>query len=302
MSDSQRWELKFNTWEAFVNQAENGETDMLDYERSSRNADDEKWAGGSFKNAIDLARNGWKDGADRIAARIDTVTGMLPSYGTRRELVMERVGPGAVDMGRYLMGHPAPYITWKNVEDENSAGDQIIPILFNVTASAGVSVETMFNKGAVLCVLIDQLERAGKRVELTVALAATNGSYSGTKGDHVTLTVMVKRANDALDVDRIAFSLAHAACLRRLGFSLWEQAPKEIRDKIGIKKSSGYGRPEDVVAENYLVIPSSDLNTFDHQSDEWKKWLQDKLSSFGVEWEIDVDEKPVRQHSVYGSR
>jgi len=57
-------------------------------------------------------------------------------------------------------------------------------------------------------------------------------------------------------------------------------------------RNSGYGRPEDVVAENYVVIPSSDLNTFDHQSDAWKVWLQDKLKSFGVEWEIDVVDVP----------
>jgi len=225
-TDPKRWELKFDTWEAFVNQAEHGDTDMADSQRSSRHSESgDSWAGGSFDNAIGLARNGWKDGADRIAARIDTVTGMMPSYGTRRELYMERVGPGAIDMGRYLMGHPAPYITWQQIEDENTSGDQIIPILFNVTASAGVSVETMFNKGAVLCVLIDQLEKSGKRVELTIALAATNGGYGGRgSDDHVTVTVMVKRANDHLAVDRIAFSLAHAACLRRLGFSLWEQS------------------------------------------------------------------------------
>lgn len=276
------WE--FDSWGAFVDQAEHGETDMPMVDRSSRkgNVDawSDNWHGASWTEALKLARIGWPDGARKVKAKLDLLHAHLPSRVIRNEMQMQMVGPGTLDMHRYQIGHPEPWVTWQPKEVETDIEGQIVPILFNITSSAGVSTIAMFDKGATICALVDLLERTGKRVELILAMQTKVWDNSAT------VKVMVKKSNEPLDLDRVAYALAHASCFRRLGFSLWEQASAELRRLIGIHQYGGYGRCSDIRQENSINILSSDLYSAYREADQFQ-WLKKQLATQGVDLQAD---------------
>jgi hypothetical protein len=148
-----------------------------------------------------------------------------------------------LNIGRYVSGHPKPYMQKQQIEDEtgdNKSG-KIINIAFNMSASGEISGQEMFNKGATIAALIELLERAGKRVELKGRMSSTGHDKAKPNFRY---QVMIKEAGEPIDVDRIAFALAHPGCLRRLGFSIMEQASEKIQRAIGIGEwGSGYGMP-----------------------------------------------------------
>lgn len=69
-----------------------------------------------------------------------------------------------------------------------------------------------------MCAVIDQLENSGRRVELNVAWC------SQISGVRVSVGWTAKRAEDTLDLASIAFSLAHPAASRRIGFAMAERS------------------------------------------------------------------------------
>lgn len=279
-------EYNFDNWLDFVDQAENGDSSMLMGERSSRARDDDKWYGGAnWKKTLELARNGWPEGLERMKTKLNVIQSLVPSKRAIKELEMSIVGPGTIDMGRYLMGHPEPWVTWRDstyTEEVEHGG--IVPIVMNITSSAGVSSEAIFQKGAMTCILIDLLERAHRRVELTI-ITATKIGWSDKPKDAVIVRTMVKRAEDNLDIDRIAFAVAHAGAYRRLGFSIWEQAPESLRAAIGIRQYGNYGRCYEITGGPGAVnIKPSDLYDRSYVADP-TEWLKAQLESQGVEWE-----------------
>lgn len=274
--------FEFETWGAFVDAAENGPTDMPMDRRASRESDGQgsyghSWHGASWVEALKLARIGWPEGANKVKAKLELMQAHLPSRSIRNEMKMQMVGPGTLDMQRYQQGHPEPWVTWQPQEYETDSEGQIVTVLFNISASSGVSVSAMFDKGAVICALVDLLERVGKRVELI--LADGGKSWDTTVG----LKVIVKKANEPLDLDRIAFALAHASCLRRLGFSIWEQAPADTRRAIGIDKDRGYGAPANVTQDGAINILASSLYDESYSEAKQFQWLKTQLATQGVD-------------------
>lgn len=273
-------EFKFNSWLDFVDQATNGHTDMTDQERASRRTEDRSWTHTkNFDEAAKLAREGWVEGANKLSASFKTLD--IHSKEVVRELKMSMVGPGTLDMNRYLMGHPESWVTWPEVEIESDRG--VVTILYNGTASAGVSAETMFRKGAIVCALIDLLEQAGRRVELILTLCTERLLFRSAKtgNPYINTEILVKAAQDPLDMDRVAFAVAHPSCLRRLGFSLWEQVDRELRQRIGISDMGGYGRCKDINKEGAINVPSSDLL---ERGEDYRGWLKKSLADYGIEW------------------
>lgn len=283
MSDA---EFNFKSWGEFVDKAENGKSDMSVVDRASRETDTwmQDWFGTKkFSEAVDLGHKGWSEGAKRVKSKLEVLQGHLPSRVMRREMAMAQVGPGTIDMQRYIMGHPEPYMVWNEYEEvSNDANGKVISIVFSIAASAGVSTDSMFNKGVVICALTDLLERSGYRVELTLTMSTKLGYDNG-----INIRVRVKEASDVLDLDRVAFALAHAACFRRLGFSVLEQAPEEARRANNIYKSGGYGRCHDLPEEGAINIKSSDLMDNSYSETNQADWLRLQLANYGIEWETE---------------
>ncbi len=274
----------FETWNEFVHAAEFGES-VLDSKnplqrahRRSRDDDDHanSWSGATWEEALDLAKRGWPDAVVMLDHKLEMVKSTLPSKREVMTADYAAVGPGTLDMGRYIQGHPEAWTVWHPEETEDyTTGNRIIPINFSISASSGVSKEALFEKGALICVLTDILEKEGRRVELTMDASTARV---------ISVQTLVKKASEPLDLDRVVFAIAHAACFRRLAFSVWEQAPPADLAAAGISPYRSYGLPSFAEVPGAINVPESLYG--DYEEADQLQWLQKQLSPFGITLEV----------------
>ena len=268
----------FDNWYDYVAFAENGETGMDLTERESRLSGNDRWYGGAtFEETMELARNGWQAGTDQLNNHIKSFENTLPSQRVRLETVMDITGPGVLDFGRWATGHPEAWMIQQETEVHDPHAGNIIRIVYNISASSGVSTREMMDKGATIVGFIDLLERAGKRVELDLVagIKARNGRTS------VRTQVRVKEANTPVDIERIAFAIAHPASFRRIVFSLLEMAPALARKDCGIYLFKGYGMPEDWEVADAFYIPASAIARLASEAGRIA-WVKEQLAAQGV--------------------
>lgn len=88
-------------------------------------------------------------------------------------------------------------------------------MVVNVGARVSVSPDVFFAQGAAAVSLIEALERAGIRVQVNMLSLATNGS-----GRQIRIACRLKEAGEVIQLDKLAFCLAHPALHRKLNFAL----------------------------------------------------------------------------------
>lgn len=274
--------FRFESWAHFVEAA--AEPTPVEGAASRRREDGGNWSGArTYEDADRLARTGWHEGAERIAPMVATLTEMVRPKRRKLEYASSPVGPGSLSMGRYLMGHPKPYDRRReSSEFEDVAAPRgVLRIVVNMTSSSSVSAEQYFAKGAAACALVDCLETDGFRVELVL--------YMGSKvikGVHVYVTI--KQADQHLEPDLVAFALANPAAYRRLGFSMWEKAPGDIRANCRISRNGGYGRCNDRRDGEDIYIPAASTipgTAYGFDPERVGEWVREQLLRQGVEIE-----------------
>jgi hypothetical protein len=204
---------------------------MPEAARSSRSAGRLEFTGvASWAEALQLARFGWREGCeqiDRLAA------GLFSSIADRmlRPEVISDVTGDLIDMGSYCEGRPDCWLALQE-SDELTCGAQTVTIVADVCASSTISKETIYVRGAAVAALVAALEFAGRPCEVIVAANTKN---------RIETRVTVNRAGEPLQLDALAFGLAHPAMLRRLFFAVWETALRQLLKECGIYPNRGYG-------------------------------------------------------------
>ena len=92
---------------------------------------------------------------------------------------------------------------------------KVLRMVVNVGARASVSPDTFFARGAAALTLVEALERAGFRVVVEMVSVATDGA-----GKQVRLACRLKEAGEVVQLDKLAFCLAHPALHRKPVFAL----------------------------------------------------------------------------------
>ena len=175
-----------------------------------------------WDGAMKMAKNGWSEGAKRLAASLEV---LMPPNAKETETKYDVAGYFP-DVGRFVSGDPACMISRGRVRGHAP----VVNIVVGLTTSGGVSAQCYANFGAALTNMIDKLEAGGRRVELTIMFP------NAMLNQRVLAGWRVKAAEDHCDLSAVAFAIAHPAAYRRLGFGLWEHA--EASNYPG----SGYGR------------------------------------------------------------
>lgn len=238
-----RWLVQFNDLPELVSYIRN-EPRRWPEEASRREMPTHSWdLGVGFHRALELADTGWEEGVKNLSALAATVpnnTIVTKTYGVAGELP---------DVPRYLAGDPFNMVH----RGKNKVPKPTMTIALNVRASCMVGAQEMANFGAAICALVDRLESRRVRVEL-LGLIGTNGvkRYCISWG--------IKRAEDSLDLSAVAFSYAHPAMFRRLGFAAMERSPSAIyRRSYGI--DGGIGEQDFLdIAPGALLIRGVDHN------------------------------------------
>ena len=264
----------------YADRALNGGTDCIPERRQScTNGATQHWDYESgFKGAVELARTGWALGRERVEEqamrfRDDVVRDHAETFA-RPATVRAFAGP-MVNVGRYIAGVPDAMLTRKRTEMESP----VVDILCNVAASGSIGAETYFTRGAAIAALADLLELTGRRVRVRTVMA-TQTTGNGTHSINIYTTI--KNPGDPLQLDALAFTLAHPAFMRRLGFSIMEQAPKKVRAAIGIGDCGyGYGTPTNVDNTADIYMPCI-LSSEDWSERRANEWVREQLVMLGV--------------------
>lgn len=256
----------FNSFNEFLILAEQ---DSKASEKSSRSSTS-SWNGGvSWTEALQLAKLGWVDGLDKIKDlknKLDIDLGKyklsrLPSYGYQGH---------AIDIGKFLQNDLECFQKFDYFVDEKPG--QIYKVVCSISVSAAISTEVIIQKGAITACLIDIIESLGNRVELVVNEKSKDGSYT------CEYDILIKKADESLQLIDLAFSLIHPAMLRRLVFSV-----NEIDGWSDY--SSGYGRPIEATDKGDIYI--SEIFSGKVSNDQAIKWILETLTKNGIQVSIE---------------
>lgn len=284
--------MMFDSWDEFVRYAENTPSDMARSERCSVSERMQtqpehhhivKFWGGEkdIETAIDKAKRGWKEGAAEIVKTF--VDFRLPSKRTQKQNVMSIAGPGTLDMGRYVQGHPLAWKTRRNttiVSDQMAANGGVVQLGINISQTGGQNATERFKTGALILALIDLLERHNRRVELTLYNAV-----SGANQAFIRIGVRVKKADSPVNMSILAFAFANAATQRRLCWAIRETMSKEIRDACSIRMGADMGSTDPKWHEDdRTFIQGLGSVQLDNEASRIT-WLKAQLRAQGIEWD-----------------
>lgn len=210
-------EQVFPTFEAFVEAACKR---PLDDEHSGHDVGRSDFYGtDTFEQAVALARTGWPEGAAKAAALRASIAGTINDLiAAKAAAYAYDVSGQWVDVGLHLSGEPECFGV--ETQDSSVLNQPVVKLVFNAAASAAVGSDSLIARGVAAVAAIDILEATGRRVEVWLVKGGLRKRGTATN----TIRVLLKRADQPVDVDRVSFALACPACLRRLLFSIQHHA------------------------------------------------------------------------------
>lgn len=206
-----------------------------------------EWSGtNSLPEAFDLARKGWHDNlveVEQVAGQVEqTITTDL--FQTTFEARYDVAG-AEVDLGRFLSGEPECMV--ESLPIRISRQGRAVRVVVPGVYASSTKKEAILNRGAAVVALADLLARAQHPLEVWVSYTVAAGSGKGNKDDvepDVGIYVKVQAANEALDVPRLMFAIAHPASPRRIGFAAFERLIRspDMARAIGVCYGYAVGR------------------------------------------------------------
>lgn len=228
--------------------------------------DDDSNRGASMAEARRMAREGWPAGAARIRRITDRINLDRPQLP---RLARWDVAGSVASVPRYLAGNP---MAMRRTVTQTTPRRPVLTLVAAITCPWATKPEAFIQSAAVAAAMADRLESAGYRVEIISA---------GRQYDHIKYTgdghtcprqneiaFVAKRAEDALDLETLAFSLGHPSLSRRLLFTIHQTGRPTRRDgkRIGCTIDMDT-HPDRPAGTYFLPIPGTyqgdDLAAFD---------------------------------------
>lgn len=188
--------------------------------------------GATFADTVNMARNGWASGMAAVRREID-VAAPARSNGAAAAYAPAVAG-FRPHVGRFAAGAPDCMV------GRNEGGlspSSVVKLVVDLTNHCGVDAQHIVRWGAALALTVDKLEADGTTVEVVGVLETTGDGHGTAPSQTLAAHVTLKRSGMVLDLDRLAFMVAHPAVLRRLFFRHIE------RDEFYPSHRLGYGRP-----------------------------------------------------------
>ena len=158
----------------------------------------------SMSDAIILCREGWPEGAERVARLRDKINAQNP-VGPR--LVKYDVAGAYPIVPRAIAGNP---MSMKRYDTARLRRKPVITLLSDMSANAGVKQECITNRAAVVAAIVDVVEAAGYACHVVGFCSTSDPLIS------CIVAATIKESYQPVDIARLAFGLGHAAMFRRL--------------------------------------------------------------------------------------
>lgn len=199
----------------------------------------------SFEEAEDILKNGWDDMAEKLEKRLKVKTNDI-AMGVKRKPCYGVAGYQAC-VHRYLQGIPTNMISQKLIASKQ----KVVTIIKSIGYNCSVEKETIIEESVKAMEIIKKVESQGFRCNLDVAFPVEAGNLK------ILVKIRVKKANERLNVSKLAFPLVHPSMLRRLIFRFIETYPDITSSFL-----SGYGCPlltsevKGILKDNEILIPA----------------------------------------------
>lgn len=250
--------------------------------KSSRENYDLKWSGGlTWEQAKTMAINGWREGMLEIEKYRAHILPIIAEKVLRPKQINSIAGY-CVDVGSFLANEPECFLAHE-YEERNYPG-KIYKIVCSISFSAAITSETIIQRGAMICALIDAIEFAGHRAEVVCNDATSaNPSEPNRKGHNknqgwLEISVTVKKPSQALEMTDLAFCLANPAMLRKMMFSV-----AEITGWSDFAYNYGYPAEATDKGDIYLREIFSDTIP----DNKAINWVLEELTKLGINVETD---------------
>lgn len=241
------------------------------------------WSGGlTWTQAKAMALSGWREGLEKIDRYRAQIAPTITQHVLRPTQVYAMAGH-YVDVGSYLANEPECFIT-RAYEQRNYPG-RLFKLVCSMSFSAAITPETIIQRGAMVCALVDAIEYAGHRVEVVCNDASTISQTEAYRTGHrksdgwFEVSVVVKKSQQPLEMSDLAFCLAHPAMLRRMMFSM-----AEIEGWSDF--AHNYGYPAEASDKGDLYIREVFSGTV--PDSEAISWVLEELKKLGVDL-VDVE-------------
>ncbi len=265
------------------------------------------FSGIDYATAYDYASNGWKTGRDIVKLNLDKLD--ISAKVKKPELFFDVTGDYGFDMGLVMAGEPENVVSQRDSQEYlDKKNGPCLRMLVNTVISSGIEQEIIFHRGAAIVALVDALEASGRRVEIDMICSASFFAQSeflaakkyGGKNQKAlpyrTLThaMPLKRMDEVLQIDQMAFAIGHPAIERRFNFIVLEQ----FRDFNGqdVWSNNGYhtsyGAPIDVDATGYDIY----FPKLYYGEDQWStlektyEWIHQQLKAWGVKLDGETED------------
>jgi hypothetical protein len=219
----------YDSWGDFVHAAATPEPDLVE-QHKHHEADNAQltadWLGCERAEAWTRANNGWQEGAARIAALPECKIDAARNAKTARVWDYEQGDDG--DYERYLMELP---FMIRRKKQTGGTGGRIVRVRVHAGENSHVDAEQMLWKTYAALRLIDDLESAGYRCEVTEEMAA----QKITRNNDYHCAITVKRADDPVNLPILATAFSPWT-LRVLMFSHCSGHIKKCESTYGSSK------------------------------------------------------------------
>ena len=229
----------------------------------------------SLDQAIGLARKGWSKGAEKAREYSGRVSETIQTQHVNRGTWKKTFTGGAVRVPAYLQGRPDCFLRYKQVRET-----KFITLVFVGGASGGVDTDTMITKGALVASTVDLLEARNIRVKVILAYGSAHGFVNDPSSNVGEVYVTLKEHNESVDLDRLAFWLAHPSAMRRIRFAFYET----LEDSNVRTAGNGSGHSTDVSFQGDVYVGKSHLSDSTWSSLERSAaYVKQVLAAKGIE-------------------
>lgn len=226
--------------------------------------------GSTMRAALDMARNGWTQGAERVAPLLDKVRTERP---VARKISRYDVAGAYAVVPRYLAGNP---LAMRRHETAKTNKSPIITLICSSSSPWTVSPQVFEALACAAVAVADRLEDAGFRVEIIAGRRESSDMRGTTEADGTNNALghrsevffRAKAADETPNLARLSFALAHPAIFRRILFAVTDMHPDYEKSMQGCQ---GYAvaiaAVQDRPVGTYVLPALAHLHTVSRKGD-----------------------------------
>ena len=222
-----------------------------------------------------IMEKGWPDGAEKVAALAQSISGFVIAKLQMPVVVRDVVGD-CYDIGLVVTGEPECALLWDMQDATENSGGKVLKLVYNCVVHGGEPAAVMLRRAAAILAMGDVLEAIGYRCEII----ADAGLASERGGAWCHVITWLKKADQPFDLNALA-ATAHACYLRRLIFGVMETLPDA--KARGYYMDAGYGWGAPAIATGDVLMESTYCGGPRFSTDnDAATWVFQELQKLGV--------------------